>query len=285
MLVADATGFGTNQNSIFGSYFEFNSRDVHIGVAPGQTFESNIFLNASIYSETCYDLRFLGNTSYGSSPVVTFNHPAVNAAVASLTWLGNSFDPDVSGVLHAGVTRLHIENAQTRQKRNDNMLVTTGQVGANTGAPLVAAHQYGFKGAIARTVTTSLFQVTQEAYASPAARHSSFELVIQAVNDEAASSQYGYCARFERFHVFITNNATGAPQVYISALAGGVDTGIAPAFAAIGALTLTASVAGDQITFSLSYAGAGSAPATLTTITAAYEIRYTGANPVSFRRT
>jgi hypothetical protein len=84
--------------------------------------------------------------------------------------------------------------------------------------------------------------------------------------------------------VFITNNTTGAPQVYIATLSGGSDIGINTAFAAIGAMTLTATVAGEVITFKLVYSGTGTNPTTLASINAAYTINYTGANQVIFTR-
>lgn len=284
VLEKDSTGFGTSQNWVSGNYFEINSRDVHIGVAPGSTFEGNIFLPGTVFSTHTYDVRFIGNTSYGGAATPEFNHPIANADIASLTWIGNNFEPDTSGMVHAGPTYLNIQGAQSRYVQNDNQLVTTNQTEANTGTTLVSGFQYGFKGNVARTVVTNLFKITQESFATLTARYSAFEVVLEAVNDEAMSTQFGYCSRLDKFHVFITNNTTGAPQVYISNLAGGVDTGINTAFAAIGQITLSATVSGDQITFKAVYSGAGSSPTSLATINVGYRINYTGGNPVTFSR-
>lgn len=278
----DDTGFGSDATLISGCYFEFNSGDVTIGVTENPLFEGNVFLPGTITSQTCYNISFISNSVYGAGTNVDLNHPSGNTDAAALTWIGNNFSANTDGIIHAGPSYFSINDAYIGESRNDNVLAVTGQTEANTGTTLVAGSQYGFKGNIARTVATNIFTVKQESYGAPAYRYSSFELVVQAVNDEAVTTQFGYCSRMEKFHVFITNNTTGNPQVYISTLSGGNDVGINTTLAAIGALTLTSSVSGDEITFKLAYSGAGSAPTTLATINAGYTINYTGGNPVTF---
>jgi hypothetical protein len=283
-LDADSTGFGSDGTLISGCYFEINSGDVTIGVSANALFEGNMFLPGYITSQTCYNLSFVGNTVYGVGTIVDLNHPAGNADIAALTWIGNNFEANTDGIIHAGPSYFSINNAYVGIERNDNVLFTTNQTEANTGTDLLIGPQYGFKGNIARTVVTDIFSITQQTYTSSYARYSAFEVVVNAVNDDVSSTSFGYASRIEKFNVFITNNTTGAPQVYIATLSGGSDIGINTAFAAIGAMTLTATVAGEVITFKLVYSGTGTNPTTLASINAAYTINYTGANQVIFTR-
>jgi hypothetical protein len=282
VLDADGTGFGTDTNWIAGNYFEINSRDVYIGVAPRQTFEGNIFLPGTFLSVTCYDLRFFGNTSYGGSPVPDFNHPSINTDVAALTWIGNNFDPDIVGLDHAGPTRLNIEQAGTRLRRTDNLLNATGKTAVE---PVNIVQDWcGVKPAVAKSVATDLFSITQETANTAPARIAVFTVEVFLWDDAAAASQYGYSAHTQRFTVLITNNTSGAPQPYIVAENSGVDIGISTGFMAPGPVTLTTSVSGDVITFRGSWAGTGSGAGSMSQQAIAYILRGAGTAGFSMKQ-
>lgn len=282
VLDADGTGFGTDTNWISGNYFEINSRDVHIGIAARQTFEGNIFFPGTFLSNTCYDLRFFGNTSYGGSPVPEFNHPLGSADVASLTWIGNNFDPDIVGLDHAGPTRLNIEQAGTRLRRTDNLLNATGKVAVE---PVSVIQDWcGVKPAVAKNVTTDLFSITQETASTAAARIAVFTVEVFLWDDTVSTSQYGYSAHTQRFTVLITNNTSGTPQPYIVAENSGLDIGISTGFMAPGPVTLTTSVSGDVITFRGSWAGTGSGAGAMSQQAIAYILRGAGTAGFSMKQ-
>ncbi|WP_295539301.1 hypothetical protein [uncultured Pseudacidovorax sp.] len=283
VLDADGTGFGNNKTVIDSCYFEFNAKDIDLGVATSVSIKDCSFLDVFVTSTTCYGITIRDCLSYGATRGVTLAHPTGSGDVAWLTLEGNNFDASVNGVIHAAPSRMSYRNAATRMERNDNMLRTAGQAG--TGAvPVVFADQVGSRSGIPRTVGLPIFSITQESFAAPALRSSEFKVILECINDEAASSAYGYCCRHEEFHVLVTNN-NGTTQAFIDRLPNvGVDTGLSPGFASIGAINMGASVSGSTVTFSVAFPGAGSAPTTLTSMTCKYRIEYAGGNPVSFNR-
>ena len=275
VLQADSTGFGTTQNYIAGNYFEANSRDVHIEVAVGQTFEGNIFLPGTIYTTNCYDLRFIGNTAYGT-PVTSFNHPVGNTDIASLTWLGNNFDPTVTGLAHAAATILSIENASTYQRRKDNLLTTTAQTAS---LPVNFIPDWcGVKSAVPKATATSLFSITLNTNATSTARVNVFTLELFLWDDAASSTQYGYSGHLQRFSVFISTNTSGSPQVFLAQESSGTDLGINTGYQSPGSVTMTSTVVGNVVTFKGSWAGTGTGSAGMAQQAIAYILRGAGTN-------
>lgn len=282
VLLADSTGFGTTNNWISGNYFEINSRDVHIEAAPGQTFEGNIFLPGTIYTTHCFDLRFIGNTSYGGAAITDFNHPAGNTDVAALTWIGNNFDPDIAGLTHVGPTRLNIENAQTRQRRNDNLLTSTGQT-AGLAANFIP-DWCGVKEGVPRATATDIFKLVQEPSVTATSRVAVFTVELFLWDDTPIGSQYGYSGHTQRFSVLIGNTSTGAPQAFIVQETSGVDLGLDTGFQSPGAVTLTSTVSGDSVTFRSSWSGSGTGAGDMTRQAVSYIVRGAVTNGFSMVR-
>jgi len=277
---ADGTGFGTNSNLFSGVYFEANTTDIQGTVCVSQVFDACNFVTAGSVStfSHAYNLVIQNCSAYAGT-TITINHPSGNADTASVTCIGNNFDPVLS-LSHSGAkTQLNINSANAGLSKNLNLWNTVDQNNNQTGGAYLTGPQYGFKPLILRTVATPLFSLIQ--YSTSAFRYSKFTLDLQCVEDELVAASFGYAARNESFEVFITNNTTSAPQVYVSTVSG-VDLGINTGLFAIGAITLTSVVTGNVIQFKISWSGSGSAPSTYPSICCGYTINYTGLGATTF---
>lgn len=256
----DDTGFGVSGAIVSGCYFEFNPLNVEVGVATDVTFQSCSFVGGAFTSTHCYNLSILGCNYYGAPADMTLVHPSSNTDVASLTMLGNNFEADISGLAHVGKTVVNINDPAVVDAKRIGSLEGTGKLGVQS-LKLHGGNNYlGFKTSVARTVATDFLRISLDTAASAASRTFSFELVTQTTIDVDASTSVGYATRIDKHHVHITCNTSGSPQVFINTIGTGVDTGVDTAFSAVGPLTLSSSVASDQITFSGTWSGAGSSP-------------------------
>jgi hypothetical protein len=276
VLDDDATGFGADQAYFSGCYFEGNSiHDIYIGVAANPVFEACAFVTAggSILSDTCYNIAFMGCTSYAGT-TATFNHPNANADTASLTWLGNNFDPVTSGMVHvAGKTTVNMKDAATGRFQHDNMLGLTG--GANVAAiPVIYSDLSGVK-LVNRTVTTALFALQLDSIANAPMRQLVVNLHLFAYNDVYDGNCVGYAGRHQETALFITCNTTGNPQVVIGTSTG-QDIGLSTSFSAIGPITISASVTGQTVYISATYNGVGVLPAVVSSIQCGYNVESMG---------
>jgi len=278
VLGADATGFGTESNLFSGCYFEMNTVDIQGGICVGQKFDACCFVSSGSASTfaACYDLIFNACVAYAGT-TITINHPAANADVASLTWLGNNFDPVLNLAHSGGKIRLNMASADTGLSQNLNVFNTTSS--SPDLAPYLTGQQFGYKKLIPLAVSTPLFTLTQDTVS--VLRYMSFKLTLQCVIDDFIASSFGYCSRLETFQVFISNNTSGLPHVFTSTLAGGIDLGLNPAFAAIGAITLTTVVVGQNIQFNITWNGAGTNPLTFGSISCGYILDFTGTGPTT----
>jgi hypothetical protein len=296
LLDADSSGFGCINPEIDGCWFEVNYAP-HIWevLSSGARISRCVFFGGAPYVCTiqttfCNDLAFLDNFVYSANMVMTINYPNANPGTASISVQGGNFVPTTLNIIHPGPSYVDIQSASARTRQNDNVLYNNPQqVGANS-MPLVQTEQYGFKSAVARTVSTSLFQIAMEnLLANPA--QTSIPLIIElyAWQDTQPNTAYGYCGRVQRFYAYINNNS-GTLAVAISAAIDGQDLGVNTAFQAIGVLALTAAVAGSvaantgTVTFSASFPGAGTNAAGVTQATIGYTVRAMGGNTFTVKR-
>jgi hypothetical protein len=274
-LTADGSGFGADNTTITDSYLEINAiPGITVGAAPNTTISNAALLSSSITSTHCYNLSLRDCNSYAGG-TITLAHPGANADTASLTVSGGNVTPDTSGLIHNGPTNISF---------NQPGVVTapSGQTGTG-GVTLLGLSHVGFKSAVARTVTTSLFKITQQSFSTTSYRYDVFELMLFAVDDNNATTQFGYSARVQRNYLFITNNS-GTLQAFVSASIDGADIGISTGFTAPGAFTVTVGVSGSDITVSVSFAGAGSTPAATAQLNVGYQLRGMSGNPVTLTR-
>lgn len=284
ILDTDATGFGAEGTIVDGGWFEGNDvPHIHGGTCPNTRVMRAIFApsghpSAITFANT-YNVTFEDNEQYGGACTATFNHGGGDDA--TLTWRGNNFSPVVSFTT-TGKKIVDVQSAGTRTLRNDNVLRTTGQTGLNS-IPLIQGEQHGFKSAVARTVATNLFSITTESFATSYEPICVLEVQLYAWQDNAASGDYGYCSRVERFYVVICNN-TATLQVVGPTSIDSADISISSAFRAIGAITLSTAIASNVVTFKGTYTGTGSNAAGITTVTMAYTVRSMGSNPFTLQR-
>ena len=282
----DETGYGGNLNHVTGAYFEANSvADIVLGVSVSPLFEGNSFVGpCHITTSHCYDLKFIGNMTYGGPITTSIGHPSGASDTAALTWIGNNFDADTSAITHAGETKINYEDAATGVKKSNGMLLYDNKFLYDL-VPQVSGDQYGFKNDIMREVTTSLFSLTLESNVSASAyRTQLIELTLNAYTDTTDTGVHGYAGRIQVVPILIECNSNSGPTVHVGTATSGQDMGINTEFIAIGNITITASVSGQVITFSANYSGAGSSPTIADKITIGYNVKSMGANPFTLRR-
>jgi hypothetical protein len=284
ILDTDATNFGNEGTLILASYFEGNDvPHVNVQVAPNSKLSHCSFAASGHPSVIQYDFCFSAVVEdceqYGGNLTANFLHSG--ATDASLIFRGNNFPPVVS-FTNTGLRILDQQSAPLNAVRNDNLMCSSAQTGLN-GIPLVASQQIGFKTGVARTVSTQLFSMTLASFATNYEPTAVFEVQIHAWQDNAASGDYGYCARIERFPVLFFNTS-GTTGCVVGTSEGGYDISQSSAFRTIGTITLSVAVAGGTATFSASYTGAGTGATGITSVTMGYTVKEMGANPFTLQR-
>jgi hypothetical protein len=292
ILESDSTGQGCVGTIIDGCWFEDNRVPHILGrICQGTKIHKNNFYASGAANRIafayCYDLEVTDNVTY-TEIVCTVAHEPADILTASLSWHGNNFVPKLS-LDHAGHSYVDIQSAASRTKRNDNMLLTTGQQGLN-GLPLVQAEQVGFKTGIKRGVATSLFRINLESYAANAcAPVLVLEIQLFVWQDSAEPTAYASCARSQKFYAFITNNG-GQLRTYVSSLDDGVDLGVNVESQMLGKMSMTVSLAGSvkigdaRATFSASFPGAGGKAVGVSSATVGYRVLAMGGNAFTLNR-
>ena len=275
-LDADSTGFGNVGTIISGCFFEQISYpyDLYLGVVLGLLVEGCDFVSAGtqIYTTNCFSLSFIGNNSY-SGTTVNINESVGSTGSSALTWLGNSgsFTLNlVNQLLHAGPTYLNIDQAA-----NVPALKQNGQLSYGVQQVFIPDWS-GFHAATLKGVTTPIFSLTQQTVVGGNLRVALFTLELWSW-DDTNSTPYGYSGHSQKYTCFISNNG-GSITASVTAESSGTDVGISTAFQAPGPITVTASVAGQAITFSAAWSGTGTGVASMTQQGIAYNLRGAGTN-------
>jgi hypothetical protein len=280
-LTTDSSGFGADGTDINGAYTEINNGvpAVLIGVAPNTTISSLQMLSAGEYIQSthCYNLALRDVVQYNGG-TIALDHPSGNSDSASVSVIGGNVKPSISGLTHAGPTYISMNQPALAKKQNDSVLLESGQLGTNSAQFVGAVDLFGVKASVAKATTTDLFSITQKSFASPASRISVFTVELFLWDSAVPTSQFGYSGHLQRYSVFITNNTTGLPQVFITAESSGIDVGLSTGFQAPGNVALSATVSGDVITFKANWVGAGTGVAGMTVQDVAYMLRGAGAN-------
>jgi hypothetical protein len=292
ILESDSTGQGCFGTIIEGCWFEDNKVPHILGrICQGTRIYKNCFYasvgaaNRLVFTH-CYDLEVTDNVTY-TGIVCNVAHEPTDTLTASLSWHGNNFAPTLS-LDHAGHSYVDIQSAGSRTKRNDNMLLTTGQKGLG-GVPLVQSEQVGFKTGIRRGVASSLFSINLESYAAAHAPVLILEIQLFVWQDSTEPESYAYCARSQRFYAFITNNDRNL-GAYISSLDDGADLGLNIESLRLGKMSMTASVTGSvtagnaTATFLVSFPGAGSNAVGVTSAAVGYKVSAMGGNTFTLKR-
>ena len=277
-LHTDVAGNGARSTYISDPWFEINDGySLKIGTAESTNVVSPRFLTSgasTIQTVTCYDLNV--TDAYAIAPVSDIAHPSGNTDTASLTWIGGSFTPTLA-LTHNGPIKLNIDTPATGLLRKDNMLVSSAQT-VNGYAAVGVDDWFGLKAGVVRGVATDLFSLTQLTAAILQYRQVVFTLELYTFDDTNNNGQFGYSGHTQRYAILITNNTTGAPQVYILKENTGFDVGLDTAFQAPGDIAVTASVVSDVITFKANWPGAGAGAAGMTIQSIGYMLRGVGTN-------
>ena len=285
-LISDGTGFGCEQITIEDGWFEGNDVPHIRGGTCANVSLSRCLMAQSghpsvISFATAYNIQANEMCSYGGDCTVTITHPSGDTLDAAVTWQGGNIVPAIN-IAHGGKSFVDVDVPAKRYRQRENVLDRTAQTGLNS-IPLVRAEQFGFKSAVARTVTTNLFSITMEGFATAYEPACVLEVQIHAWQDNAASGDYAYCSRIQRFYVTICNNG-GTLQVVGPTSIDSADLSLSSGFRAIGTITLSTSIAGSVVTFRGAYSGSGTDAANITTATMAYTVRSMGANPFTLQR-
>jgi len=277
-LHTDAAGNGARSTHISDPWFEINTGySIKIGTASSTTIVSPRFLTASaltIQTDTCYELTVI--EPWGNSPVSDIKHPAANTDTSSMVWLGGNFSPTLT-LAHNGPIRLNVDTPSTSVSRKDNMLASSAQTVQGLAAVGIP-DWYGIKAGVLKGVATNLFTLTQTTAGTLAHRVAVFTVELYLFDDATSTTQFGYSGHTQRYSVIVTNNTSGAPQVFIVAETTGVNVGVDTAYQAPGDTTLSSSVSGDVITIKASWPGTGTGASGMTTQSVAYMVRGVGTN-------
>lgn len=282
-LTTDVSGFGADGTEIHGSYTEINNGvpAILVGVAPNTIINGLEFLASGEYIQSthCYNLSLRDVNGYNGGSI-NLAHPAGNADTASLSVVGGNIKPSVSGLAHAGPTYISLDQPAIAKHQNDSVLLDSAQTGTASAPFIGMVDLFGVKSSVAKATTTNLFSLTQKTFTTLPARISVFTVELFLWDSNASTTQFGYSGHLQRYSVFITNNTTGAPQVYITQESAGTDIGISTAFQAPGTVTLSSAVVGDVITFRANWPGSGTGAASMSVQDIAYILR--GAGTVGF---
>ncbi|HEV2673375.1 MAG TPA: hypothetical protein VGV37_02470 [Aliidongia sp.] len=263
-LVLDVSSGGMAVTGLhaYSLYFEVNqTADVVNLLSEGfrlhdATFAAGLAPANIIKTSNCYDFGLIDCKAF-TNMNCTITHPAGSGDTSSLTLRGNNFVPTLN-LTHAGPGYISGSNAAVGVSYNQNMLQSCG--GAKLGAFMasVIPGWGGVKGAIAKGVTTTLFELVMLGLTPAAKRITAFKLHLDLIDDSSATSNFGYGAHVgQTVDVFITCNNSGLPQVFLHNDQAGTDLGVNPGFEAPGVSTVTAAVSGNAVIFSINFPGAG----------------------------
>jgi len=281
ILEADATGQGTVGTIIDGCWFEINASSHIVGrVCQGTRIHGNSFFSSggvnAVRFDFCFDLEVSNNIAY--TPIeFLVNHPAGDTMKSSVIWQGNNFVPALN-LDHAGPTCISLDSPAAGVRRNDNMLITTGQSGPQ-GMPLVQADLCGFRTLVPRRSETLLFRLNFDSDSPAEYLQTLFvEIQLSAWQDTDQTNSYGACAAAQRFHAFVTN-AGGTLRAFVESAQAPTAFGADPTMRSLGALSLFAAAKaaesgrhGGSVSFSISYDPTGRDLASVTTATVAYRL-------------
>jgi hypothetical protein len=293
ILDADNTGQGCVGTLIDGCWFEINQITHILGtICQATRINANCFLSSGgtnrVIFEYCYDLEFTDNAAY--TPIeCRISHGSGDSLVAALTWRGNNFVPQLA-MDHSGPSYLDVQCAALGTRRNDNVLLTTGQRGEK-GLPLVQTDQYGFRTAVHRDSPTPLFRLNLKAFGGGSyAPVLILDIQLFAWQDTAElPTAYASCARGQRFYAFITNNSEKLAS-FLSPEIDGADLGVGIDSRSLGTLTMVTTESGSiaagnaAVTFSVSFAGAGLQASQVTSASIGYKVTAMGANEFTMTR-
>lgn len=278
-LTTDVSGFGADGTEIHGSYTEVNNGvpAILVGIAPNTIINGLEFLSSGEYIQSthCYNLALRDVNGYNGG-TITLVHPAVNADTAALSVVGGNINPSVSGLAHAGPTYISLDQPAIAKQQNDSVLLTSAQTGTASAPFIGMVDLFGVKASVPKATTTNLFSITQKTFASLPVRISVFTVELYLWDSNVSTTAFGYSGHLQRYSVFVTNNTTGAPQVYITQESAGTDIGISTGFQAPGTVTLSSAVVGDVITFRANWPGAGTNAAGMSVQDVAYILRGSG---------
>ncbi len=279
VLTTDVSGFGADGTDIQGAYTEINNGvpAVLVGIAPNTSISDLEFTSSGEYIQTthCYNLTLRNVNGYNGG-TITLVHPAVNTDTAALSVVGGNINPSVSGLAHAGPTFISLDQPAVAKHQNDSVLLTSAQTGTNSAPFIGMVDLFGVKASVPKATTTNLFSLTQKTFTSLPMRISVFTVELYLWDSSVSTTAFGYSGHLQRYSVFVTNNTTGAPQVYIIQESAGTDIGISTAFQAPGTVTLSSGIVGDVITFKANWPGSGTNAAAMTVQDVAYILRGSG---------
>ena len=293
ILDSDSTGQGSVGTVIDSCWFEDNQVPHIRGLICQSTriqnnsFYPSVGASSRIQFDYCYDLEVVDNISYGETSCRVAHAPG-DTLTASLSWHGNNFVPALA-LDHAGPSLVDLQSAAARLRRNDNMLLSTGQQGI-AGLPLLQTDQYGFKTGLARSITTPLFAILLEPFAAVAhAPVLVLEIRLFSWQDSADPQAYASCSSIQSAHAFITNHG-GTLAVFLTGLQPNSELGVNLDSRSLGRVFLSAAVTGSlasgtgTVTFSAAFSGAGSNASSGMSATVGYHLFAMGGNPFRMQR-